>query len=135
MKKRVELEGEPLVEINGQIGIKDYKGWSVKACFMVDEKVASVIISNKKLGIAQSIVRKCHIHEIHWWRKEGGILNFKEVEEVRTNYLEFETINDLMEEAKTIIDMYDMMKKQILEETKIKELEYGFEKVEFVKRG
>jgi len=135
MHKRIELESEPLVEINGQIGIEDYKGWSIKASFMVDNKMASVIISNKKLGIAHNVVRKCHFQEIHRWKKEGGLFNFKEVEEVKINYLEFETINDLMEEAKTIVDMYDMMKEQILKETKIKELKYGFGKVEFVKRG
>ena len=135
MHKRIELDGERIIEINGQLGIEDYKGWSIKAYFTVDEKVASVTISNKKLGIAQNITRKCHVYETHWWRKEGSLLNSKEIEEVRTDYLEFETINDLVEEAKTIIDMYDIMKNQILKETKIRELKYGFEKVEFVEKG
>lgn len=136
MHKRIELESrEPIVEINGQIGIEDYKGWSIKAHFTVDEKVASVTISNKKLGIAQNITRKCHVYETHWWRKDGSLFNFKEVEEVKIDYLEFETIDDLMEEAKTIVDIYDIMKKQILKETKIRELKCSFEKVEFVERG
>jgi len=133
MKKRIESNENELVEIGGQEG-KDYKGWSIRPCFTVDNKMASVTISNKKLKIAHNIARKCHIKEIHWWKKTGGLFNFKEVEEVKINYLEFETIADLMDEAKTIIDMYDMMKKQILKETKIKELEYSFEKVEFVKK-
>jgi len=134
MRKRRELDGEPLVEIDGQIGVKEYKGWSIKPSFSVDEKMASITILNKKIGIGQKITRKCHIHEIHWWRKEGGLFNSKEVEVVRIDYLEFETIADLIEEAKTIVDMYDMMKKQILEKTKITELVYSFEKVEFVKK-
>lgn len=122
---------DPVINVpEGKIGI-EYKGWEIKAGFMEDNKEACVIISNKKLKIAHKVIRKCHRNEIHWFRKEGGIFNFKEVEEVRVRYNEFETIEDLINEARHIVDMYELMKEQILKETGIKEIPYGFVKYEF----
>ena len=134
MKKKKEVFVYPTIDIpEGKIEI-DYKGWKIGGAFMADNKEACVIISNKKLKISHRVIRKCHRNEIHWFRRKGGIFNFKEVEEVKVKYNEGETIEDLVNEAKHIVDMYEIMKDQILKETQIKEVAYGFEKINFIKK-
>lgn len=112
----------------------DYKGWTITPIFdCATNKEVHIIISNKNIGIAHNLTRKCYKTNTEFIRVHSNIWGSKTETEYSTTYHEHETMVDLIEEAKNIVDMYGMMKEKILKDTKIIESKYGFEKVEFVK--
>ncbi len=126
--KMIEKPGQEMVETNGDIKL-EYKGWLIAAIVnpqgVIEGKV-SVMIQNKKLGIAQLISRTCRTEDIYRERNMGSWLNPKiEIEHTR-HYKEFETIQELMIEAKDVVDFFELLKESVLRETKIVELPIGF---------
>jgi len=134
-KKIIEKPSLEMVETNGDIKL-EYKGWLIMAIVnpqgIIEGKV-SVMIQNKKLGIAQLIYRTCHIEDVYRERNMGSLLNPKIEIEHTKKYREFETIQELMIEAKDIVDFFELLKESVLKETKIVELSIGFGKVEVKK--
>lgn len=112
----------------------DYKGWTITPMFdCATNKEIHIVISNEKIGIAHKITRKCYKTNTEWIRTHSNIWGSKTETEYSTTYHEQETMADLIEEAKAIVEMYDVMKEHILKETKIIESKYGFGKVELVR--
>ncbi|HBS10258.1 MAG TPA: hypothetical protein DEA28_00745 [Firmicutes bacterium] len=100
-----------------------YKNWKIQIEYNTkDNKSVFLFIKNEELNITFSLERKCYkVISNYSTRIKSKLFGCKEKLTQDINYLELETMNDLLEEAKQIVDGFELIQRKAMGD-KIREL-------------
>lgn len=101
-----------------------YKNWKIQIEYnQKDNKSVFLFIKNEELNITFSLERKCYKVISNCSTKvKSKLFGYKEKVTQDINYLELETMNDLLEEAKQIVDGFELIRKKTMDDKICKEM-------------
>lgn len=93
-----------------------YKNWEIQIEHNPkDNKSVFLFIKNEELNITFSLKRKCYkVISSCSTKVKSKLFGYKEELTQDINYLELETMNDLLEEAKQIVDGFELIQRKTM---------------------